>query len=390
MTGYNLSRIGASAAVRIATLAACVAAMACGRDDAQQTTTGRPGATPAVVPIEIAQAELGTAARFIEATGTVEPLRTIGINGQLSGALLQVLVQEGDRVRQGTVLARIDSRELEAQLASAEASLTVAKSAAERSQQLHEQRIVTVAEYERDQAAYTAARATRDQLKTRLGYSVVRSPIDGVVLNKRVEAGDIVSPQARLFTIGEVSTLVVRVPISELDVTGLRAGDTVAVGLDALPGQVLDGRIRRIFPSADTLTRLVPVEVALSGATARRVRPGFLARVRFQLDPRTGVIMVPAAALVDDNSGSAVFLVNGEHVSRRSVQRGGTFQGRVEIVQGLVPGDTVAVAGNNLLRDGSEVRVVLAPAPAPDGPAAAPLRGATSTADGVAAAADVR
>lgn len=309
-------------------------------------------------PVQVAVAELGRAARFIAATGTVEPVRVVGINAQVTGALLRVAVEEGSVVSAGTVLAQIDSRELEAQLASAKANLEVAKRAAERSQQLRDQQINTIAEYERDQAAYAAARSTHEQLQTRLGYATVRAPVGGVVLDKRIETGDIVSPQTRLFTIGDVSTLVVRVPVSELDVMGLRTGDAVDVTLDALPGQPIQGRIRRVFPSADTVTRLVPVEVALSGASARQVRPGFLARVNIALDPRNNVLMVPAGALLQDPNGSVIYLVQGGKATRRTVRRGVTYQGQVEIVEGIAVGDTVIVAGNTMVREGSAVRII--------------------------------
>ena len=321
---------------------------------------GAPGEAR-VIPVEIAVAELGTAARTVTGTGTVEPIRTIGINSQVAGALLEVAVEEGDAVRAGAVLARVDSRELNAQLRSAEAALLVARRSAERSEQLRKQEIITVAEYERDQAALAAAQATRDQLAARVGYATVRSPIAGVVLEKRVETGNVVAANTPLFTIANLTSLVVRVPISELDVTALKAGDEVSVALDALPDRTIAGRIRRIFPSADSATRLVPVEVALTGAAARDVRPGFLARVSFQLAPRTGVLMVPAGAVVQDGSGEAVFILRDGKASRTQIQRGGTFQGRVEITRGLAAGDTVAVAGNNTLRDGAAVRIVRAP-----------------------------
>jgi RND family efflux transporter MFP subunit len=306
-------------------------------------------------------AELGTAARIISATGTVEPIRSVGINAQVGGALNRVAVEEGDFVSAGQVLAEIDSRELEAQLASAEASLEVAKRVAERSQQLRDQQINTVAEYERDQAAYTASRATRDQLRTRMGFATVRAPVAGVVLDKRIEQGDIVSGQTRLFTIGDVSTLVVRVPVSELDVGGLKQGDHVPVTLDAFPGRTLSARVRRVFPSADTVTRLIPVEIALTPEASRGVKPGYLARVNIQLDPRSNVLMVPAPALLEDPSGSVVYLVRGGKAARTRVRRGATFQGRVEIIEGLAPGDSVIVAGNNIVRDGGAVRLAASP-----------------------------
>jgi membrane fusion protein, multidrug efflux system len=335
---------------------------ACGSERSEGATPGGRGReNRGPTPVEIAIADLKTAGRSVTVAGTVEPIRTVGINSQLAGALLRVTVEEGDRVGAGQVLATIDSRELRAQLDAAEAALEVARRAAERAKQLHDQQIITSAEYERDESAYRSAAATRDQLRTRLGYATIRSPIAGVVLTKNAEAGDVIGSQARLFTVADISTMVVRVPISELDVTGLDVGDPADVTLDALAGRALRGTIRRIFPAADSLTRLVPVEVALTGAAARDVRPGFLARVLFRLDPREGVLMVPAGALVENPRGAAVFVVSGSRASVRQVQRGGTFQGNVEITDGLARGDTVVVAGSATLRDGAAVRIVNPP-----------------------------
>jgi RND family efflux transporter MFP subunit len=343
-------------------LAALTLALGCGGgQDPAQAAASPPDGRPREVPVEIAVAELGTAARTVTATGTVEPIRTVTINSQLAGALRTVAVQEGDALRAGALLARIDSRELDAQAISARATLEVTERAAQRAETLREQEIITVAEYERDQAAFAAARATHEQLRTRIGYATVRSPLSGVVLSKSVEMGDIVAPQTELFTIGDVSSLVVRLPISELDVTALDVGDQVSLALDALPGRTLPGRIRRIFPSGDPTTRLVPVEVVLTGAAAREARPGFLARVGFQLDPRSSVLLIPAGALVDDAGGSAAFVISQGRAHRRAVKRGGIFQGRVEITEGLVAGDTVAVAGITTLRDNAAVRIVQAP-----------------------------
>ena len=364
---------------------------ACGSGNGQ--TPGRDtagGGQRPPTPVGVARAELGIAARTTSATGTVEPIRTVQVNSQLAGTVLQLNVEEGDRVRTGAVLARLDARELQAQLRSAEAALEAAARAAERAESLHADRIITAAEYERDIAAHAAALATRDQLRTRLGYATVRAPITGVVLRKRIEAGGAVGVQTPMFTIGDISTLVVLAPVSELDVTSLDPGDPVDVALDALAGRVLTGHIRRVFPAADSVTRLVPVEVALTGTAAREALPGFLARVTFRLDPRSGVLMVPAGALLEDASGSAVFVVRDGRASRRRVERGGTFEGRVEIVDGLVPGETVVVAGATELRDGAAVRVVEEPSLPTDAAVQGTANGALRTSERAAGAAGVR
>ncbi|HEX6910540.1 MAG TPA: efflux RND transporter periplasmic adaptor subunit, partial [Longimicrobium sp.] len=203
--------------------------------------------------------------------------------------------------------------------------------------------------------------------------AVVRAPASGVVTEKLVEVGAVVGAQTRLFTIAEVSTLVTRVGVSELDVGSLRTGQQARVMLDAYPGQRFEGRIRRIFPSADPATRLVPVEVALTGEAATAARPGFLARVGFALGQRDGVLLVPASAVVGQAGAQQVFVVVNGKAERRTVETGLSSEGRVEIVSGLRAGEAVVVTGSNNVRNNADVRVVSGPGGAPAGapPAAA-------------------
>jgi membrane fusion protein, multidrug efflux system len=331
---------------------------------------GRGGARTSVV--ETAAVMQGSIAQEVALSGVVEPLRTVGVNSQLAGAVTQVFAEEGTRVRAGQVLVRMDDRELAAQVRSLQASFAVAESNYQRAEQLRERQVVTQAEYDRDRAAYEAARAQLDGLRTRLSYATVRAPVDGVVTRKAVEQGDVVGAQARLFEIGELATLVVRVNVSERDVVSLRAGQPADIGLDAFPGQSYTGTIRRIFPAADPASRLVPVEVALTGEAMRVARPGFLARVALALGTRDDVLLVPGSAVVGDAGAQSVFVVEDGKASRRPVRTGLTSRGQVEIVGGVAAGEVVVTVGNNSLRDGADVRVV-------NGPGAAPQRAVDST-----------
>lgn len=359
-------RRGATGVAVAAVLAGCG-----GGGDAQARPN--PGESPAdrVIPVAVETAERGTIARTLSVTGTVEPIRVIGVNSRLGGEILELPVLEGDRVSQGRMLARLDDRELQADLRSAEASYEMAQAAFQRAEQLRESEIVTQAEYERDRSAFAAAEARLDQIRMRIEYATIRSPLSGIVTEKMNEVGDIVGTQARLFTIADVSTMVVRVAVSELDVVELAAGDSVRVTLDALPDTPFTGRVRRIFPAADPATRLVPVEVALRGDGV--ARPGFLARITFDLAAREGVVLVPAAAIQGAGTQEFVFVVEEGRAVRRPVTTGLTARGRVEVVEHLEPGEMVVVSGQNLLRDGAAVRVV-----DPVGERAVPLEGAAA------------
>jgi RND family efflux transporter MFP subunit len=341
-----------------------LALVACGGPDqpagaAAQTggPRGGPGGSQ-IVAVETRAVENGRIARAITVPGTVEPIRTVGVNAQLAGALRTVVAEEGTFVDEGAILATVDDREVTAQLGSVEASYELAKATLERSERLRERQVITAAEYERDRAAFAAAAAQLEQLRARAGYATIRAPITGMVTEKLVEAGDLLGNQTRLFTIADISTMVVRVQVSELDVVLNSPGDAVDVQLDAFPGRTLTGRVRRVFPSADPASRLVPVEVAITGADARLARPGFLARMTFALGARENVMLVPASAIVSDGGNPAVFVIENDRAERRPVTTGVTSQGRVEIVNGVQTGESVVVAGANNLRDGTTVRVV--------------------------------
>lgn len=310
-----------------------------------------------VVPIATTRAEAGDIARTVGISGSVEPVRRVFVNSQLSGEVREVRAEEGDRVRTGGLLARLDDRHLRAELSAAESAWEVAEAALRRAEALQEAEVITQAEFEQRRTEHAAAEARLEQVRTQIDYTEIRSPITGMVSERDVEVGHVVSPQTRLFTVDDVSTLVVRVRASERDVVHLSPGESVEVTLDALPGRPVEGRIRRIFPSADPETRLVPVEVALSGEAAGQARPGFLARVTLSLESREGVLQVPASAIITRGGEELVFVVEDGRAWRRPVRSGLVFRGQVEVVEGLEAGEQVVTAGHAELRDGARVRV---------------------------------
>ena len=315
-------------------------------------------------------------ARAVTVTGPIEPVRMIGVNSLMAGTVLRVHAQESDRVRAEQLLAELDAREPRAQFERARAVLANAEATFQRNEQLHESQIITDAEFEQSRSAYEVAKSDAAVWRTRLELTRIAAPSAGVVTVKHVEAGSAVSPNQRMFDIADVSLLVVRVRVSELDVVQLRAGAPVEVTLDAYPDARIEGRIRRVFPSADQQSRLVPVEVALGTIPPEVVvRPGFLARVRFALDRRSGALAVPAPAVGMGSGGGSgapgggsgsstfVYVVEGDSVIRRPVELGVTADGWVEITSGLRETEMVVTSGHTNLRPGTRVRVTNATGP---------------------------
>lgn len=356
--------------ISIKSVSAAIAALftlgviACGTDTASSATPGNGGnrgpggfgGGGQPQPVEITTVERATLARTSLVTGQLSPLRVVGVNSQVAGALVRVNVEEGSEVQEGTILAELDSRELDAQLRAARANLELAKSTAERSERLRQSQVITAVEYERDQAALASAEATVSQLETRIGFTKIRSPINGVVTQRFAQTGDIVGNNTRVFTVADLSTLVTQLPVSELEVPLLREGASVDVRVDAI-GRDVPGRIRRIFPSVDSVSRLVPVEVAITNAERYNLRPGNTARVMLRLDERN-TLVIPTRALVGAAGNQGVFVIRDGRAERRRVRVGIDLDGKTEVFEGLAVGDTIITTGNALLREGAAVRIV--------------------------------
>lgn len=376
-----------SLAARAAAFFTIAALAACGTDTASSATPansggGGPGGGPGGMgggnrgpggnqpsAVEITTVERVRMSRTSMVAGQLAPLRVVGVTSQVGGALLRVPVEEGSRVSRGDILAELDSRELDAQLRAAQANLTLARTTAERSEQLRQNGVVTAAEYERDQATLVSAEATVAQLETRVGFTKIRAPIDGVVTQRFVQAGDIVGGQTRMFTVADVATLVTQLPVSELEVPRLKEGSSVEVQVDALGGRAVPGSIRRIFPAADSVSRLVPVEIAISSAERWQLKPGYSVRVTLQLDERDNALVIPTRAVVGAAGSQSVYVIRDGRAERRRVRVGLDVDGRMEVFEGLAAGDTIITTGNALLRDGAQVRIVQPLAP--EAPAAA-------------------
>jgi RND family efflux transporter MFP subunit len=347
-----------------ATAALMLLALAAAACSGGREANARQDASERLLPVAVAPVDRRDLARAVTVSGAVEPVRTIGVNSLTAGTVLAVHVEEGDVVREGALLAELDARETRAQLERARALLASAEAEFERNEQLYATQIITATEFEASRSAYHVARADAELWRTRLEFTRIGAPSAGVVTIKHVEAGSAVSANQRVFDLADVSQLVVRVHLSEKDVVHLRPGAEVHVSLDAYPGVPVPGRIRRVFPSADPDSRLVPIEVALGAVPANvRVRPGYLARVGFALERRRAALAVPAPAVGVAEAGAYVYVVEGDSLVRRPVALGLTADGWIELARGVREGELVVTSGHTNLRPGARVRVTGAALP---------------------------
>lgn len=333
---------------------------ACGDANSGESGESRT-AVPRTFPVQALDVVPRDLSRVVRVSAVVEPRRQIDLAAETDGVLMELAVEEGDRVTAGAVLARIDVREQRAELARAQARLEEQRASYERLARLRDGDYVDVATYEAARAGLGIAEAEVRLWQTRVEFGVLRAPVDSTVIDRYFEPGEAVSRLQPIYTLADLDTLVVRLGVSELDVHGLDQSIPVQITVDALPGRnPLEGRIRRIFPAAQADSRLVTVEVALPQAAHHNVRPGYLARARLVVAAYENALAVPINSLGEQPDGSPyVMIINGDDtLERRTVVPGitrGTWQ---EITEGLSAGERIVAYNPMELDEGSTVRIV--------------------------------
>jgi RND family efflux transporter MFP subunit len=338
----------------------------------------------------------------------LRPIEQADVGAKTLGYLDAVLVDRGDRVRRGQLLAVVRPSDLRDQLESARGALAQAQAQAvlaranrDRgvslaptgfvSQQDLQQEETTVQSTE---AALAAAQANVGVLATRLGEMKIESPMDGFVSVRKVDPGALVgpsSPNGTILTIQRLDVLRVFVPVNERDVAKLRIGQDAHVEVDALPGQSFQGRVTRISPSFDPGARTLDAEVQLANPGGQ-LRPGMYGRAAIVTDIHRGAVVIPAPTVQVSADKSYVFLLDRSgaaardaapapgggasgqapagqaspadkgpapviaHVRRAEIQVGVDGGDWLEVVSGLKQGDELVSAGMDVLSDGAQVR----------------------------------
>ena len=290
-------------------------------------------------------------------TGTLRARREVKIYTQEEGRITALPLYEGDETRQGDVLVRLDDTLIRAQLSRAGATRKQAQQDVKRLKELRSRKLVSEDEYTRALTQLDVARADEHVLKTRLGYTTIASPINGVVSARLSEPGNVVERHQHVLTISDPSSLVTELPVSELILPDLAIGDIANVRIDALGEQVYQGRIIRIHPNLDPISRRGTIEVELQPVPAGAA-PGQLCRVELSTQPGSRQV-IPFSALRRDDASEYVFVVDAEGRAQRvDVSSGLRLAGNIEIRQGLSDGQQVITKGFLGLSHGEKVKPV--------------------------------
>jgi membrane fusion protein (multidrug efflux system) len=310
-----------------------------------------------VIPVEIAAIRIGDIAAYFTGTATIEAEEETEVVAKVGGVVEKILVEEGDYVKAGDVIAKLDDEKIAVQLEQARANLNKLKSAYERYRDLHEKQLVSTEVFQQSRYEYEHQQAVYDLAKLDLDYTSIRTPISGVVAERLIKVGNMIIPNQGVFRVTSQDPLIAVLHVPERQLPRLRVGQKAMLHVDALGRHEFEGRIDRISPVVDPGTGTVKVTVEVRDKT-RQLRPGMFARLKIIYNVHAGVLMAPKDAILAEDRESAVFVVRDSVAYRQFIDVGYENSTHVEVLAGLQPGDTVVTTGKGSLKDSTRVDIV--------------------------------
>ena len=309
------------------------------------------------VPVEVAVASHRGVAASYTGTAALEPRAESQVVAKTSGVALAVLVEEGQQVRAGQPLVRLDPDRARLAVAQSEAVMRKLENNYQRANRLVGQQMVSAADVDQLRYDVENARAQYRLATLELSYTTVTAPITGVIASRSIKTGNFVQINTPIFRIVDNSRLEATLNVPERELATLRPGQPVTLLADALPGKSFTGQVDRISPVVDSGSGTFRVVSTFDGG-AQSLQPGMFGRIRIDYDQRADALVVPRLALLDDGD-PAVFRVRAGKVARVPVTLGYAEGAWIEVRAGLAAGDQVVTAGKVALRDGTTVQVIV-------------------------------
>jgi RND family efflux transporter MFP subunit len=294
----------------------------------------------------------GTAVEIVYATGGVEPVRWAKVASLIRDRIVDICDCEGKTVKKGDVLARLDDREVKAQLEDLKAREAFLKREMSRVSELITRGAATTQSFERASMDLQQVQAQITVQVEKIGDYTIVAPMDGVVLRRDGEIGEIAEAGQILYRVGVPKPLQVVAEVNEEDIPRVKIGQTALFRTDAFPGRRLEGKVTEITPMGDVAAKTFRVKMLLPDDTP--LKPGMSVEANIITREKPNALLIPTDAV----QGNAVFVLDGATARKRDVKIGIRGTRAVEVLSGLADGERVAAPAVTSLADGARVRVI--------------------------------
>ncbi len=344
----RLHRIGAAALACVFILGACGQGEKKQEEDQEETPP---------IPVEVSLPVRGDVFAVYSGTAPIEAFAEADVIAKVPGEVKEILVEEGDDVEKGDILARLDGDRLRLELNASKARLRKLQRDFQRNKDLRQKGLISEGDYEKIQYELEALQASYNLASLELDYTQIRAPISGVVSDRFIKLGNTLKVGEPLFGVTSLEPLVAYLYIPEREFRQIAAGQPVTIDIDALGSHRVFAQVTRVSPVVDPDTGTFKITIEISDPE-RRIKPGMFGRMSVVYDEHKNALQVPRSAVIEEMGTTSVFVVVDNTASRRQVQTGFSNKGLMEITDGLTDDDRVITVGQVGLKPDAEVSVI--------------------------------
>jgi membrane fusion protein (multidrug efflux system) len=325
---------------------------------------GPAGAQGEGIVVETARVAVRALPQGITAVGSLRSEESVIVRPEIAGRIAEILFREGQSIAKGETIFRLDSSVQRADFERAKANETLSKSKYDRAVDLRNKGFISGQALDESDNNLKVAQADLALATARLDKSEIKAPFTGVLGLRMVSIGDFVKEGQDMVNLEQIDPLKVDFRVPEIYLSQVQPGQSLQVGLDAMPGARFEGKVLAINPLLDAAGRAVVIRAQLKNNDGK-LRPGQFARVRLFTRENAEAMTVPEQAIIPAGDEFLVFRVVDGKAQRVKVELGQRREGLVEVVRGLAATDTVITAGQFKVREGTSVRAAAEPAAAP-------------------------
>jgi len=311
----------------------------------------------AAIPVEMASAQRGSISAYYSTTATLEAEEEAMVVAKVRGVINKLNVEEGDYIRSGEVMAQLEDEQLEIEATRAKATMDRLYNDYKRNQELFNKQLISAEQFENSKFEYESQKAEYELTNLKLEYTQIKAPISGVVSQRMIKVGNMVNTDQEVFKITDFDPLLAVLHVPEHEMSKLRVGQTSVIQVDAIKGESFTGEVLRISPVINPETGTFKVTIAIKDES-KQLKPGMFGRVRIVYDTHDDALMIPKEAVMNEDGISSVYVINDKMVFRRNIQTGYVNGANIEVLNGLIDGDSVVTIGQSSLQDSSLVQVV--------------------------------
>ena len=310
-----------------------------------------------LVTVEAVEVSLGSISAYYSNTATLEAVNEASVVSKVRGIVQEIMVEEGDKIKKGQIIAKIEDDQYRIEAERAKASMNRMYNDYKRNAELFEKNLISTEVYDNSRFDYESQKSVFELADLNYKNTNISSPIDGVVSQRSIKIGNMIGIDQQAFQVTNFDPIQAILYIPEHERFKIKVGQRADLTADALPNELYYGKVERISPTINPSTGTFKVVIYMDKGQ-NDLRPGMFGRVKIVYDTHDNTHIVPKVAIISEDETQSVFVIKDSLAFKKVIRTGYVNGLNVEVLNGLQEGEIVVTTGQGSLLDSSKVKIV--------------------------------